>query len=249
MTGLYTASLANSMRLGLRPTLNIRKPSLIFQNMPRVHSANLRQRKPAQFGSRTEDTTHVCQHSCCGTASATHSHHEHDHKKEGGSCSHGHHHHGHCHGHHHHHSDNAVSRALEKIGLSQVADKLAHSSWCIVASMACFAIALIVNLTSVGQLLPQAAASAIYTASISGTFLLSGIPQLVESLCIAGDGTLDTHVLMSLAVFGTLYMGMAQEVSIMHSCTIMHGTCILQPASPRRGKTTTLAQLGIMVIW
>ena len=37
--------------------------------------------------------------------------------------------------------------------------------------------------------------------------------QTVEAACVAGGGTLDTHVLMSLAVFGTLALGMAQEVS------------------------------------
>ena len=36
---------------------------------------------------------------------------------------------------------------------------------------------------------------------------------MVEAACVAGGGTLDIHVLMSLAVLGTLVLGMAEEVS------------------------------------
>ncbi|MEW5311397.1 MAG: hypothetical protein WDW38_003116 [Sanguina aurantia] len=50
---------------------------------------------------------------------------------------------------------------------------------------------------------------------LAGTFILSGIPQVVEALCIAGGGDIDTHVLMSLAVVGTLYLGMAQEGALL----------------------------------
>jgi hypothetical protein len=36
--------------------------------------------------------------------------------------------------------------------------------------------------------------------------------QVVQALCIAASGTLNTHVLMALAAFGTLYLGLPQEV-------------------------------------
>jgi hypothetical protein len=48
--------------------------------------------------------------------------------------------------------------------------------------------------------------------ALSGTFLLSALPQTVEAVCVAASGKIDTHVLMSLAVIGTLLLGMAQEV-------------------------------------
>ena len=47
---------------------------------------------------------------------------------------------------------------------------------------------------------------------LAGTYLLSGIPQLAETLVACVRGRIDTHVLMSLSVVGTLYMDMAAEV-------------------------------------
>jgi hypothetical protein len=45
-------------------------------------------------------------------------------------------------------------------------------------------------------------------------WVLSGAPQILESLCTAASGVLNTHVLMALAALGTLYMGMPQEVGV-----------------------------------
>jgi hypothetical protein len=58
-----------------------------------------------------------------------------------------------------------------------------------------------------------AAAAAATAAAAAAAAGLSGIPQLAETVGAAVAGRVDTHVLMSLSVLGTLYMGMAQEVN------------------------------------
>lgn len=64
-------------------------------------------------------------------------------------------------------------------------------------------------------MLGQTMSSMIQSAALLGTFILSGIPQTIEAICIAGTGKLDTHVLMSLAVIGTVFLGMAQEGALL----------------------------------
>ncbi|KAJ9514698.1 hypothetical protein QJQ45_028424 [Haematococcus lacustris] len=61
----------------------------------------------------------------------------------------------------------------------------------------------------------SAALAAVQQLSVAGVFVLSGLPQVMESLCIAAGGELDTHVLMALAACGTLYLGMAQEGALL----------------------------------
>ena len=46
-----------------------------------------------------------------------------------------------------------------------------------------------------------------------GTLVLAGIPALVELCFDVTSGHVDTHVLMTLAVMGTMAMGAASEVS------------------------------------
>ena len=48
------------------------------------------------------------------------------------------------------------------------------------------------------------------------TYGLSGLPALVELSFSLTAGHVDTHVLMTLAVFGTLAMGHAGEVNILN---------------------------------
>lgn len=62
-------------------------------------------------------------------------------------------------------------------------------------------------------LLQVGTAALLTKAALAVTYLLSGIPQLAETVGAAVSGRVDTHVLMSLSIVGTLYMGMAQEVS------------------------------------
>lgn len=52
---------------------------------------------------------------------------------------------------------------------------------------------------------------------IAGVFALAGIPELVELLFNVTAGCIDTHVLMTLACFGTLAIGSALEVGGSHN--------------------------------
>ena len=49
--------------------------------------------------------------------------------------------------------------------------------------------------------------------------MLAGIPELVELLFNITAGRIDTHVLMTLACFGTLAIGSALEVGFLQPCT------------------------------
>ena len=55
------------------------------------------------------------------------------------------------------------------------------------------------------------------TATIA-TYVLSGLPAIIELIFQLTAGHVDTHVLMTLAVFGTLGMGHAGEVSPTITC-------------------------------
>ncbi|MEW5311396.1 MAG: hypothetical protein WDW38_003116 [Sanguina aurantia] len=124
-------------------------------------------------------------------------------------------------GHSHSHAlpNNSVSSALSSIGLVAFADRIEHSWLATSLSIFCFAASLLTHASLLTDQLPAAAASMIVNEVrcilLAGTFILSGIPQVVEALCIAGGGDIDTHVLMSLAVVGTLYLGMAQEGALL----------------------------------
>lgn len=78
--------------------------------------------------------------------------------------------------------------------------------------MACFAGAMVAHMPAVASLISERAAHALHSSLLTGTFVLSGVPQLVESVSAASAGHIDTHVLMTLAVMGTLYLGLAHEV-------------------------------------
>ena len=55
-------------------------------------------------------------------------------------------------------------------------------------------------------------AERVRAVAITAIFVLAGIPELVELLFNLADGHIDTHVLMTLAVMGTLAIGSALEV-------------------------------------
>ena len=120
--------------------------------------------------------------------------------------------HDHDHGGHSHYPDSAVSRLLDKVGLISLATRLEHSGICTLVSIASFALSLMLGSDLAARVLGSMAAHAAHMAALAVTFVLSGLPQTVEAACVAGSGRLDTHVLMSLAVVGTLTLGMAQEV-------------------------------------
>lgn len=103
--------------------------------------------------------------------------------------------------------------ALSKTGLFSAAEHLENSVGCTVASITCFVAALLLPYAAAQSLIPAATAALLAKAALSVTYVLSGLPQLAETVYAAVAGKIDTHVLMSLSVLGTLYMGMAQEVS------------------------------------
>lgn len=81
-----------------------------------------------------------------------------------------------------------------------------------VASILFFTASLVLGLAPLAALLGERAAGGLQAACLAGTYCLSGLPQAVSSVALAAGGGLDTHVLMSLAVLATLYLGMVQEV-------------------------------------
>lgn len=119
------------------------------------------------------------------------------------------------HGGHSHYPDSPVSRLFDRIGLIALSTKLAHSGRWTLISIACYILALIMSTELASRAFSHVVAHTAQAVALACTFLLSGLPQTVEAACVAGSGKLDTHVLMSLAVFGTLALGMAQEVGPM----------------------------------
>lgn len=109
-----------------------------------------------------------------------------------------------------------MTKALSAVGLVSLADRIEHSWLATSLSIFCFVASLLTHASLLTDQLPATAAALVVSelryVLLAGTFILSGIPQVVEALCIAGSGDIDTHVLMSLAVVGTLYLGMASEV-------------------------------------
>jgi hypothetical protein len=109
-------------------------------------------------------------------------------------------------------SGNPVLSVLSKTGLFSLAEHLEHHTAYTVTSVSCFIAALLLPYCAAQGFLQAATAAALGKAALGLTYLLSGVPQLAETVGAAAAGKVDTHVLMSLSVIGTLYMGMAQEV-------------------------------------
>ncbi len=103
-------------------------------------------------------------------------------------------------------------------------------------AIGCYAVSLLVGLPVLGDLLPAVLLTSLRTASLAAAFVLVGLPQVVEAACIAAAGIVDTHVLMALAAFGTLYMGMAQEVR--GACVAGCCVCMVEPRGRRRVRSS-----------
>jgi hypothetical protein len=113
---------------------------------------------------------------------------------------------------------NPILSAIEKTGLFSAAEHLEHNMAYTVVSVTCFVAALLLPYAAAQAMLPAATAALLAKAALSVTYVLSGLPQLAETVYAAVAGKIDTHVLMSLSVLGTLYMGLAHEVSSSSSC-------------------------------
>lgn len=66
--------------------------------------------------------------------------------------------------------------------------------------------------TGGAQVLPVHVAKSLCSALIASIYVMAGIPELVDLAFNLTAGHIDTHVLMTLAVFGTLAIGSALEV-------------------------------------
>ncbi|KAI8469228.1 MAG: hypothetical protein J3K34DRAFT_459478 [Monoraphidium minutum] len=161
------------------------------------------------------DNNHDQGHSHSHDHSHDHAGHAHAHGA-GGCCSHG---HSHGHGHSHEHFDaatepSAALRALGSTGFFALSEELEHGTSYSLASVAAFALSLGLSYAvHRGAALPGAAAAAAVLLAV--TYFLSGVPQLAETLIAVARRRVDTHVLMSLSVVGTLYMDMAAEGALL----------------------------------
>ena len=102
---------------------------------------------------------------------------------------------------------------MDRCGLFRLADHLEHHTSYTIAAVCSFAASIAVQQAAAAGLLAASVAGPLSTATLCVPFLLLGVPQLVETLMAFAARQVDTHVLMSLSIVGTLYMGMAQEVS------------------------------------
>ena len=64
----------------------------------------------------------------------------------------------------------------------------------------------LINLLIIGGWVPR-----VRLLAMAAIYVLAGIPELVELCLKLAGGSVDTHVLMTLAVFGTLAIGSALE--------------------------------------
>ena len=76
-------------------------------------------------------------------------------------------------------------------------ERIGESGICTVTSILCFATALIAGTNAVANALPQGAAALVQNLALTVTFVLSGFPQMMEAMAIAGSGKLDV---VSIAV-------------------------------------------------
>lgn len=120
---------------------------------------------------------------------------------------------------------------FSRVGLLQLAAQLRGKAWNAITIACLMAIALLTAWAGSTQAVQAQVCSQISTAATATIYILAGIPELVDLCFDLTAGHVDTHVLMTLAVFGTLAIGGALEVT---SCTPFvlglsrSGACIFQ---------------------
>ena len=128
----------------------------------------------------------------------------------------------------HHHdlniNDSTVHQVLawifSRFGLLQLAAQLRGKVWTAITIACLMAVALLTTWAGGTQAASAQICSQISTAATASIYLLAGIPELVDLCFDLTAGHIDTHVLMTLAVFGTLAIGGALEVTFAaaHAC-------------------------------
>ena len=120
----------------------------------------------------------------------------------------------------HHHdldiNDSTAHQVLawifNRVGLLQLAAQLRGKAWSAITIACLMAVALLTAWAGGTQAASAQLCSQISTAATVSIYFLAGIPELVDLCFDATAGHIDTHVLMTLAVFGTLAIGGALEV-------------------------------------
>ena len=114
-------------------------------------------------------------------------------------------------------NDSTVHQVLawmfSRVGLIQLAAQLRGKAWNAITIACLMAVALLTAWAGGTQAVSAQVCHRISTAATASIYLLAGIPELVDLCFDLTAGHIDTHVLMTLAVFGTLAIGGALEVS------------------------------------
>lgn len=119
---------------------------------------------------------------------------------------------------------------LSRLGLLQLASLLREKTWNAVLISTLMTVALVSTGLAGYTTLPQHALHQLSTAATAVIYIFGGIPELVDLSFDITAGHIDTHVLMTLAVFGTLAIGGALEVGYSESkspLTHSHHACLL----------------------
>lgn len=114
-------------------------------------------------------------------------------------------------------SDSAVHKVLSwvfsRLGLLQLASQLRGKAWNAITIACLMVVALLTAWVGGAQVAQANLCVQISSISTAIIYVLAGIPELIDLCFDLTAGHIDTHVLMTLAVFGTLAIGGALEVS------------------------------------
>jgi hypothetical protein len=105
-----------------------------------------------------------------------------------------------------------------RTGLLQLAGLLRENVYGTIAISVLFLVAALAQWQAVAQWLPQHAGHTMSAAGTAGIYFLAGIPAAVDLSYDLASLHVDTHVLMTLAVIGTLIIGGALEVRHLLAC-------------------------------
>ena len=115
-------------------------------------------------------------------------------------------------------NDSTVHKILawifSSVGLLQLAAQLRGKTWNAITISCLMAVALLAAWAGGTQIVHAQVFKQLSTAATAVIYLLAGVPELVDLCFDLTAGHIDTHVLMTLAVFGTLAVGGALEVMI-----------------------------------
>ena len=99
-------------------------------------------------------------------------------------------------------------------GLLKIAELLRESVYGSAAITVLFAVAAVCNWQAGSAWLAQRVADRLRDAAVVAIYVLAGVPAAVDLTYDLASLHVDTHVLMTLAVIGTLLIGGALEVNM-----------------------------------